>query len=194
MGRDVLTLMDWIGIERASYCGISLGGMVGQWLAINAPERIERLVLIGTAPHVPPAEAWRERAAAVRAAGTVAAVADAVIGRWLTPEYAARKPSVAGWLKSMVAASPPEGYAACCEAIGAMDLREQLPRIAAPTLVIAGAQDQSVAPAHGEAIAAAVDGARFELLSPMAHLGSVEQATAVTSLILEHLRPTERRR
>lgn len=191
MGRDVLTLLDWLGLERASYCGLSIGGMVGIWLAANAPERIDRLVLICTSAHLPPAEAWRERAATVRAAGTVAAVADGVVGRWLTPAYAARKPTVVGWLKGMLESSPPEGYAAGCEAVAAMDLRDALPRIEAPTLVIAGDQDQSTPPAHGEAIAAAIPQARFELLAPMAHLGSVEQASAVTTLILDHLRLRE---
>lgn len=194
MGRDVLTLLDWIGLDRVSYCGLSIGGMVGMWLAANAPERIDRLVLICTSAHLPPAEAWRERAATVRAAGTVAPIADRVVGRWLTPAYAARKPTVVGWLRGMLEASPPEGYAAACEAIAAMDLRADLARIQAPTLVLAGAEDEATPPAHGEAIAAAIADARLELLSPMAHLGNVEQATAVTQLILDHLRPRERPR
>ncbi|MFD0576324.1 alpha/beta fold hydrolase [Dactylosporangium darangshiense] len=84
LGRDVLALLDRLGIERASYCGLSLGGMVGMWLAAHAPERIERLVLICTAAHLPPAEGWLDRARQVRAGG-MAPVADAVLGRWFTP-------------------------------------------------------------------------------------------------------------
>lgn len=94
----------------------------------------------------------------------------------------------------MLEASPPEGYAAACEAIAAMDLRAELAKIQAPTLVLAGAEDEATPPVHGEAIAAAIADARLELLSPMAHLGNVEQATAVTQLILDHLRPRERPR
>jgi len=187
LGRDVLALLDELAIERTDWCGLSLGGMVGMWLAANAPARIGRLVLLCTSAHMPPAEDWRRRAAAVRAAGAVDAVADAVVARWLTPAFAAAEPALRDRLRAMLAASPPDGYAACCEAIAAMDLREQLPRIAAPTLIVAGAEDLAAPPAHAERIAAAIPGARLRTLSPMAHLGNVEQPGAVTRLILDHL-------
>jgi 3-oxoadipate enol-lactonase len=161
--------------------------MVGMWLAANAPERVDRLVLLCTSAHLPPAEGWRERARAVRAAGTVGAVADAVVRRWVTPAFAAAQPRRVAALSELLAASPPAGYAACCEAIAAMDLRPLLPRIAAPTLVVAGADDLATPPAHAETIAAAIPGARLERLSPMAHLGNVEQPDAVAGLIRDHL-------
>ncbi|MFL5818754.1 MAG: 3-oxoadipate enol-lactonase [Conexibacter sp.] len=189
LGGDVLALMDRLGLERASYCGLSLGGMVGMWLAAHAPERIDRLVLLCTAAHLPPPEGWRRRARAVRSAGTVAAVADAVLPRWVTPAFAAARPERVAALRAMLVGTPPAGYAACCEAIATLDLRAALPRIAAPTLVIAGREDLATPPAHAEAIAAAVRGARLELLSPMAHLGNVEQPDAVSALILDHLDP-----
>ena len=88
LGQDVLAMMDRLGLQRASYCGLSIGGMVGQWLAINAPERIEQLILICTSAYLPPAEGWHDRAATVRAAGTPEAVADAVLTRWFTPSFA----------------------------------------------------------------------------------------------------------
>ena len=187
LGRDVLALMDARAIERADWCGLSLGGMVGMWLAANAPERIRRLVLVCTSAHLPPADGWRARAAAVRAAGTVEAVADAVVERWLTPPFAAANPALRDELRAMLAASPPTGYAACCEAIAAMDLRPLLPRIAAPTLAIAGAEDLATPPLHAATIAAGIPGARTETLSPMAHLGNVEQPEAVARLIADHL-------
>jgi 3-oxoadipate enol-lactonase len=187
LGRDVLALLDRLGLELVSYCGLSIGGMVGQWLAVNAPERIERLVLICTAPYLPPASAWTERAAAVRAAGSPKVVADAVIGRWFTAPFAERNAEVVARHRAMIAATPAEGYAACCEAIATFDLRSGLPGVTAATLVIAGAQDPSIPPEHGRAIAAAVPGARFELLDPAAHLASVERADEVTALIAEHL-------
>jgi 3-oxoadipate enol-lactonase len=187
LGGDVLALMDRLGIERTAYCGVSLGGMVGQWLAINAPDRIDRLVLISTSAHLPPAEAWHERAAAVRQARTPAPVADAVVARWFTPPYAERRPQVVARYREMVSSVPAEGYAACCEAIAAMDLRDELPRISAASLVLAGAQDPATPPDHAETIVRGVAGARLEVLDPGAHLLSVERAEEVTRLILDHM-------
>jgi len=187
LGADVLALMDRLGLERASYCGLSIGGMVGQWLAISAPERIERLILICTSAYLPPADAWRERAAAVRAAGTPAVVADAVVARWFTADWAKRNPDVVARHRQMICDTPADGYAACCEAIAAMDLRPSLGLISAPTLVIAARQDPATPPEHGEAIAASVPGATLEVLDAAAHLASVERAEAVTALVAAHL-------
>ncbi|MFZ0090459.1 MAG: 3-oxoadipate enol-lactonase [Solirubrobacteraceae bacterium] len=187
LGEDVLALMDRLDIERAAYCGLSLGGMVGQWLASAAPSRIDRLILICTSAHLPPAEGWRERAATVRAAGTPAVVADAVVARWFTASYAERNPRTVARHRQMIASVAPEGYAGCCEAIATMDLRAALTRITAPTLVIAGRQDPATPPQHAETITAAVDDARLVVLDPAAHLSSVERAGDVTRLIAEHL-------
>ena len=187
LGRDVLALLDALGVERASYCGLSIGGMVGMWLAANAPRRIDRLVLLCTSAHFPPAEAWTERAAAVQQAGSTEAVADAVLARWLTPEFARARPEALAALRTMLVACPPLGYAGCCRAIGRMDLRADLPRIRAPTLVVAAAQDPATPPEHLERIAAAIPDARLELLSPSAHIAAVERASDVTRLISGHL-------
>jgi len=187
LGGDVVALLDRLGLERVSYTGLSLGGMVGQWLAINAPERVARLALISTSAHMPPAEAWHNRAAAVRGAGTTAAVADGVLGRWFTPAFAEQQPQVVARYREMVSTSPADGYAACCEAIAAMDLRGGLGRIAAPTLVLVGAQDPSTPPPHARTIAGAVPGARLEVLDPGAHLLNVERAGDVTRLIRDHM-------
>ena len=89
LGRDVLELMDTLGVESASYCGLSIGGMVGMWLGANAPDRVDRLVLICTSAYMPPASAWQERVRLVLEAGSVDAVADPIVDRWLTPAYAA---------------------------------------------------------------------------------------------------------
>ena len=187
LGEDVLALLDALEIERASYCGLSIGGMVGLWLAINAPQRIDRLTLICTGAYLPPRSKWTERASAVREGGGAEAIADTVVGRWFTPAYAAAQPEVVARHRAMIVATPAEGYAACCEAIADHDVREGMPSITAPTLVIAAAQDTSIAPEHGAEIAAAVPGARFELLDPGAHVVSVERADAVTALIREHM-------
>ncbi|MDP9344472.1 MAG: 3-oxoadipate enol-lactonase [Actinomycetota bacterium] len=193
LAGDVLTLLDRLGIERASLGGVSLGGMVAMWLATHAPERVERLIVCCSAAHLPPASAWHERAAAVRAAGSVGAVADAVVKRWTTPGFRSEHPQIIEGLQAMLVATAPEGYAACCEAIAGMDLRAALPGIAAPTLLIVGKQDLATPPAHGEAIASVVPGARLESLSPAAHLAGIEQPDAVADLVLEHLDPKEPR-
>jgi 3-oxoadipate enol-lactonase len=187
LAGDVLALMDALGVERAHYCGLSIGGMVGMWLAANAPERIDRLVLICTAAHMPPATFWQERAAVVLAAGTIEVIADAVVDRWLTPAFAAEYPDARAKLRAMLVAADPASYAACCGAIERMDLRAQLPRISAPTLVISGADDLATPVDRQRLIATAIPGARREIVSPAAHVAAVEQPEAVSRLIGEHL-------
>ncbi|UWZ40421.1 3-oxoadipate enol-lactonase [Dactylosporangium roseum] len=186
LGRDVLALLDRLGIERASYCGLSLGGMVGMWLAAHAPERIERLVLICTAAHLPPADGWLTRAGQVRSWG-MGSIADAVLGRWFTPRYRAALPARVAPFRAMIAASPAEGYAGGCEAIAGMDLRDDLSRITAPTLVVAGADDPATPPEHGEVIHAGIAGSRLAVVPNAAHLANVEQPEAVAHLVLDHV-------
>lgn len=186
LGGDVLALMDRLEIERAGYAGLSLGGMVGLWLAANAPTRIDRLVAMCTSAYAPPAENWASRAAEVRKAGTAAVVAETIVERWFTPSWAAAHLDVVHAHEQMIASADAEGYACCAEAIGAMDLRPDLPRITASTLVISGAEDPSLPPPHQQAIAAAIPGARLESIEGAAHLANVEQAAAVNSLLAEH--------
>jgi 3-oxoadipate enol-lactonase len=187
LGRDVVALLDRLEIQRTAYCGISLGGMVGMWLAVNAPERIDKLILICTSAHLEPESAWTQRAAAVRAAQSTLAIADGVLKNWLTPQFAAANPDVRAWLRAMFLSAPATGYAACCEAIAQLDLRPSLGAIATSTLVVAAEQDHAIPPEHGGAIARAIAGARFQLLSGAAHLASVERAATISSLIIDHL-------
>jgi 3-oxoadipate enol-lactonase len=187
LGADALALMDRLGIERASWAGVSIGGMVGMWLAAHAPERIDRLILLCTSAHLGPPEAWAQRAAAVRAAGSTEPIADAVVGRWLTPPFAAAHPDTFAWLRAMLVASPAEGYASCCGALERMDQRADLHAIRAPTLVIAGAQDAAAPPEHQQLLAETIPGARLEVLDPGAHVVSVERSHQVAALIAGHL-------
>lgn len=187
LGADVVALLDALEVERASYCGVSIGGMVGLWLAAHAPQRMERLVACCTSSHLGNPDAWVQRAATVTAAGSTAPIADAVLSRWVTPGFAVAHPEVVDDLRAMLLASPPDGYAACCGVLERLDLRADLERVRAPTLVIAGAQDEAIAAEHGRRIAEAIGGARFELLSPAAHIPMVERPEAVAALILEHL-------
>jgi 3-oxoadipate enol-lactonase len=187
LGRDVLELMDTLGLRRARFCGISLGGMVGMWLGVNAPERLGGLILLCTSPHMPPSSMWRERARTVLEAGSVEPVADATLARWLTPEFAASHPHVRAWLREMLVGTSAEGYAACCGAIERMDLREDLARIRAPTVVVSGDRDPSTPLEVQELIARAIPGARHEVVAPAAHLPAVEQPETINRLILECL-------
>lgn len=186
LGHDVLELLAHLEIEHTSVCGVSLGGMVGMWLGANAPHRINRLVLCCTSAYLPPAESWTSRAAIVRRAGTTGVIADTVCARWLTPRRQERDRRLADCLRTMLVATPAEGYAACCGVIERLDLRATLPNIAAPTLAIAGAQDPVTPPAHLEAIAARIPRARLEVLDGAAHLANVERAEGVNRLIREH--------
>ena len=188
LAGDVIALLDSLSVRRFSFCGLSLGGMVGIWLAASTG-RVDRLALCCTSAHLPPAQGWLDRAATVRASG-MPAVADAVVARWFTPSFAAGHPGVVDRCRAMLLSVPPEGYAGCCEAIAAMDLRPDLPRITAPTLVLAGADDPATPLTHAEAIASRVPQARLEVLAGAAHLATVQDPVAATTLLVDHLRGT----
>lgn len=188
LGRDLLAVLDGLRTRRAHLVGLSIGGMMSLWVAAHAPERVGRLVVCCTTARfgADAVETYRARAAAVREAG-LDAVADGVIGRWFTPGFAAAHSEVVDRFRAGLVATPSEGYAACCEALAGLDLTGALGHIAAPTLVIAGADDLATPPWHGEAIASAVPGARFECVSRAAHLASVERPEPVNALLAEFL-------
>jgi 3-oxoadipate enol-lactonase len=183
---DVVALLDRLGVERAHFVGLSLGGMTGMRLAARDPERVDRLVVLCTGAHLAPSSAWTERAATVRAEGT-GAVAKAVVRRWFTPAYLEARPTVRKESEEMVATTPAEGYASCCEVIAAMDLRPDLASIAAPTLAIAGADDPATPPPDLQAIADAVQDGRLLVVPDAAHLANAQQPDVVTAAILDHL-------
>jgi 3-oxoadipate enol-lactonase / 4-carboxymuconolactone decarboxylase len=185
LAADVLETLDDLGIARADVVGLSLGAMIGMWLAVHHPERIGRLALLCTSTHL--GEPYRARAGLVRSEG-MAAVADSVVARWITPGLAERDPALAERLRVMVRGVDAESYAQCCEAIAGMDLRADLARIAAPTLVVAGADDLATPPDHLEVIARGIPGSRFELLPGTAHLATYDQPARVAQLLLEHFR------
>lgn len=186
IGGDLVDVLDRLEIERTHLVGLSLGGMVGMWLAQHHPERIRRLVLCCTSARLGPAQLWIDRARTVRAEGTQA-LADAVVSRWVTPAFAEAAPDTVQWLRQMVVDTPDEGYAACCGAIERMNLLDDLPKITAPTLVIAATDDPSTPPEHGYTIAEAIPGSEFEVIGPAAHLANVEQPERVSELVINHL-------
>lgn len=172
LGQDVLDLLDHLDIQRAHFCGISMGGLTGQWLGAYAPDRIGRLVLANTAARIGRPEAWLERAAQVRAEG-MKGVADGAAGRWFTPGFIAREPAAVDRLVQGLRATAPEGYAACCEALAGADLHTDLPAIASPLLVIAGIHDPVTTADDAHLLAAQVHGAQVQELVA-SHLSNIE--------------------
>jgi 3-oxoadipate enol-lactonase len=187
LGRDVLALLDANGIKSAAYCGISLGGMVGLWLATNAPDRIDSLVALCSSAHPGGEEAWRRRAAIVTKAGGTRPIAEGVVARWITAAGAAADPALIARLEEMLIATPPAGYSACCTVLATLDLREALGGIAVPTLVVAADGDEALPPAHSREIAAGIAASRLEIIERAAHLPVIERPDAVAALILGHL-------
>ena len=185
LGGDVLELLDTVAPgERFDYAGVSLAGMVGLWLGVHAPDRIARLAVISTSAHMPPPEFWSQRATSVLADG-MDSIADAVVARWFTSEFAASSPEVVAAIDGTLRSIDPVGYAGCCAAIAAMDQRPDLGRITAPTLVICGDRDPASPPEMGREIAEAIPGASFEIVAG-AHLVAVENPPPVISLLTTH--------
>ena len=180
----VLGVLDELGLPQASFAGISLGGMVGMWLGANAPERIDRLVLAATGASLGTPGTYAERAELVRAEGT-AAVVDGARGRWFTPVFAAS--AEAQRVLDDLLDVPPEGYAACCEAVGEFDFHADLHRVAAPTLVVIGEGDPVTTPETVDALLEGIPDARLVSVSGAAHLVNVEQPLAFTAALLAHL-------
>lgn len=187
LAEDVLATLDSLGLERVALAGLSLGGMVGMWIAAHRPERVSRLVLLATSALLGPPELWHDRAAAVRADG-MGAIADAVVARWLTPELAQRDPHLVEQATAMVRSIDAESYAACSEAIATMDQRADLGRIAAPTLVVGGADDPATPTPHQQQLADGIANARLEVVADAAHVLTYEQPGRVAALLLDHLR------
>ena len=155
LGRDVLQLLDEVKVERASVCGLSLGGVVALWLGIHAPERLHRLIFANTAARIGNQEMWEQRIATVRDTG-MSPLAAATIERWFTPAYRARHPDEMEQIRAMIAATDPQGYLACCAVLRDADLRPQIGAIKAASLVIAGTHDPATPPSDGRALQAAM--------------------------------------
>lgn len=185
---DVLGLMDALDVGRAHFVGISMGGMVAQYVALAAPERIDRLVLVSSTSRYPPEAKtlWQQRIDAVAANG-VEPLVKPTLERWFTTPFRAARPDVMERIGRLIRATSPAGYIGSCHAISALATTTALPGIHHPTLIIAGADDVGTPPAMGEEIAAAIPGARFELIASASHLCCVEQAATFSHLLLEFL-------
>lgn len=188
LARDLLGLLDSLEIERAHFLGLSLGGMIGMWLGVHAPGRIERLVLCNTAPKIGTAETWNARIAQVREGG-MESIAETQMGRWFTPEFAARAPERVEGILKLLRKCPPEGYIGCCAALRDADLREEIAKIHNRTLIIRGTRDPVCTSADAEWMAGRIPGAKRAELEA-SHLSNVEAAEQFNEAAMRFL--TER--
>ncbi|WUR78901.1 3-oxoadipate enol-lactonase [Streptomyces phaeochromogenes] len=175
----VLALADSLGLDRFSYAGVSLGGAVGLHLAVHHPERIERLAVICSSAHFNGSKPWEERAALVRAEG-LAGLAEGADARWFTPGFTVPE------LVEDHRTADPDAYAACCDALAAFDIRERLPEIGTPTLLVAGREDPATPPAHLREIADAVPGAALVEIPGASHLAPAQCPEAVLTALRAH--------
>lgn len=185
LARDVVALLDELGIARAHFCGLSMGGMVGMWLGARASARIDRLVLCNTAPKIGTAQSWNARIDAVRKGG-MDAIADAVLERWFTAEFRERNPDQLRQMRRMLTATAPQGYVACCAAVRDMDQWSAIAGIARPTLVVTGTHDAATPPADGRRMAHEIRGAEYVELDA-AHISNLERVERFTSEVVDFL-------
>ena len=185
LARDVLALTGALGIDRFVFCGLSMGGAIGQWLAINAAEHVSRLVLSNTGAKIGNDQTWNARIDAVRNGG-LEAIADAVLARWFTSGFLARAPDIVAKVRSIMVDADAAGYIACCEAIRAADQRDALSSIAVPTFVISGTHDVATPPADGRFLADHIRGARYVELDA-AHVSNIEAAERWNAALMQFL-------
>jgi 3-oxoadipate enol-lactonase len=186
LGRDVLGVLDALGIGKINWCGLSMGGMVGMWLGANAANRVDKLILSNTSAYFPDKSMWEGRIKLVREKG-LAAIVDANMERWFTKGFRERSPGAMAKMREMFLATKVEGYVGCGEAIRDMDHRPLLPKISRPTLVIAGRQDPATTLEAGEYIKQHVPGATIAVLEA-AHISNLEQPQAYADTVLGFLR------
>ena len=181
LGQDVIHLLDHLNVEKAAFCGISMGGLTGQWLAINYPERFNHVIICNTAAKIGQEQAWKDRAALVREQG-LQPIASTAASRWFTEHFIQRNTAIVTSLSNDLGASSAEGYASCCEALAKADLREQLKEIKIPVLVIAGIQDPVTTVADGQFMAERIVSSQlFEINA--SHISNIEQPKVFNTVI-----------
>lgn len=185
LGRDAVALLDALKIDKVAICGLSKGGLVAQWLAVNAPERLTRAAICNTGAMIPSPENWNARIATVTEKG-LGAIADAVLERWFTAGFRASHPDTVAACKAVMLRVPPQGYAGCCAAVRDADLRGDIGRITVPSIVVVGTQDPATPPALGEAIHAAIPGSKLLRLEA-AHLSNIERRAEFDAAVFPFL-------
>lgn len=188
LGQDVLAVLDALGIDRAAFCGISMGGHTGLWLGVHAGARFNAIVVCNSAAKIGTPQGWNERAAMVREGGqaSMQALAESSSGRWFSAEFANAQPATVQRAQAWIAGIAPQGYAACCEALAASDLRDDLHRIATPTLLLAGVSDPVTTVADAQAMQAGIAGAQLVVV-PASHLSNLEAPCAFDQAVLHFL-------
>lgn len=172
LGADALAVMNAAGVDKALFCGLSMGGMTGLWLGINAPQRFERLALCNTGAKIGDTSVWQPRIDAVLSGG-MQPIVDAVVDRWFTKRFQEAEPATVDLIRAMILRTPAVGYAGCCAALRDCDLRDRIGAIDLPTLIIAGTHDLATPPALSDEIQASIEGSRMIVLNA-AHLSNIE--------------------
>jgi len=185
LGCDVVALLDSLHVEKASFCGLSMGGQIGMWLGGNAPQRFRKLVLCNTGAKIGNPDGWNARIASVHTGG-MKSVIPAVIERWFTTDFRDHEPAKVAAIQHLLENASVEGYIANCEAVRDFDYRERLEKIALPTLVVAGSTDQSTTPEDGRFIASRIAGARYIELNA-AHLSNIGDEARFTKEVGDFL-------
>lgn len=185
LGRDVVDLWNALKIDRTHFCGLSMGGMIGMWLAMNAAGPLDRLILCDTAARIGTTEGWNSRIEAVHKNG-MPGIAAAVVQRWFTPEFAARAPGAVDRTRQMLLNTCVDGYAACCGALRDSDFREGIATIRTRTLVIAGSRDPVTTPADARFLIDRISGARYVELQA-SHLSNIEAESAFNNAVVQFL-------
>jgi 3-oxoadipate enol-lactonase len=160
LGQDVVRLLDHLGIATVSFCGLSVGGLVGQWLGLNAAKRLGKLVLCNTAAQIGTAEGWNARIDAINNGG-IPSISTGILERWFTAPFHEREPGTVDRFRKILEATPPESYIATCAAIRDADLRDEVSKIRAQTLVIAGTQDKATPPEGGRFLNERIAGSKY---------------------------------
>ena len=189
LAADVVALADELGVDRFAYVGLSLGGAIGQVLALAHPQRLTSLVLACTAPVFGEPSTWRERAGLVRRDGLESLV-EPTFARWFTDDFRASDPVAVSRVRDMFVATPREGYAGCCEALASYDVTDRLGRIVVPTRVVAGAQDPGTPPEVGRSMVAAIRDADLVVIEGAAHIANLARPAEFRSAVREHLAAT----
>ncbi len=185
LGQDVIDLLDHLNIDKAFFCGISMGGMTGQWLAINHPERFYHLMLCNTAAKIGNEAAWVDRAQLVREQG-LEPIAATAAPRWFTAGFIDSYPDVVKALSSALAAGSSEGYASCCEALSAADTREQLKGIRVPVTVVAGSADTVTTVADSQYMVDHISNAKLAIIDA-SHISNIKRPEAFNQLVRQYL-------
>jgi 3-oxoadipate enol-lactonase len=188
-GRDVLALLDALQLPSVLFCGLSMGGLIGQWLAINAPQRLQRMVVCNTAAKIGTPDVWNPRIETVLrdGEGAMQALREASVARWFTPEFAKAEPQRVEPVVDMLAQTSPQGYAANCAAVRDADFREQISAITLPVLVVCGTQDAVTTPADGRFLTERIAGAEYAEFHA-AHLSSIEAGRAFGDRVVTFLK------